>query len=110
MMNDDQKHQQAGVVRSGRAHGFFPNSLKALSSYLRVVSSGASNVARSAASAASSIVDKDDDATSDQVFIACVCLLLFCFFLIVQLLDVVFEFGVELDEHKLIIWKVVLIF
>ncbi|XP_054815071.1 autophagy-related protein 18f-like isoform X1 [Prosopis cineraria] len=67
MMNDDQKPQQAGGVRSGRTNGFFPSSLRAISSYLRVVSSGASNVARSAASVASSIVDRDDDANSDQV-------------------------------------------
>ncbi|KAL0362269.1 UNVERIFIED_CONTAM: Autophagy-related protein 18f [Sesamum calycinum] len=52
------------------SNGIIPNSFKALSSYLRVVSSGASTVAstvRSAASAASSaIVERDGDANHDQ--------------------------------------------
>ncbi|OWM81239.1 autophagy-related protein 18f [Punica granatum] len=53
--------------RSGRVNGFIPSSFRAISSYLRIVSSGASTVARSAASVASSIVDKDDDGAHDQV-------------------------------------------
>lgn len=63
MMNDDDDDHKPN--QGGR--GFFPNSFRAISSYWRVVSSGASNVARSAASVASSIVDRDDDANSDQV-------------------------------------------
>ncbi|GAB2215842.1 hypothetical protein Droror1_Dr00020246 [Drosera rotundifolia] len=54
----------------GRANGFIPSSFRAFSSYLKIVSSGASTVAssvRSAASAASAIVDRDDDARRDQV-------------------------------------------
>lgn len=62
-----QQQQQGGVPRSARANGFIPSSFRALSSYLRIVSSGASTVARSAASVASSIVDRDDDAGQDQV-------------------------------------------
>ncbi|KAF8414077.1 hypothetical protein HHK36_002076 [Tetracentron sinense] len=69
MRNDVQK-SQGGVPRSGRSNGFIP-SLRTISSYLRIVSSGASSVAstvRSAgASVASSIVDRDDDAGRDQV-------------------------------------------
>ncbi|XP_042483172.1 autophagy-related protein 18f-like isoform X2 [Macadamia integrifolia] len=70
MRNDGQKPQ--GVVpRSGRSNGFIPNSFRTISSYWRIVSSGASTVAstvRSAgASVASSIVDRDDDASRDQV-------------------------------------------
>lgn len=52
----------------GRANGFIPSSFRAISSYLRIVSSGASTVARSAASVASSIVNRDDDGASDQVW------------------------------------------
>ena len=56
------KTQGKGVVsRSARS------SLRAISSYLRIVSSGASTVARSAVSAASSIVDREDDSGYDQV-------------------------------------------
>ncbi|KAG4978296.1 hypothetical protein JHK82_037571 [Glycine max] len=68
MRNDAQKqqllHQGNG---GGRTNGFIPSSFRALSSYLRVVSSGASTVARSAASVASSIVERDDDPDHDQV-------------------------------------------
>ncbi|XP_010240957.1 PREDICTED: autophagy-related protein 18f-like [Nelumbo nucifera] len=71
MRNDDQKPQ--GVVpRQGRSNGFIPSSFRAISSYLRIISSGASSVAstvRSAgASVASSIVDRDDDDSRDQVY------------------------------------------
>ncbi|KAK4803797.1 hypothetical protein SAY86_003614 [Trapa natans] len=51
---------------SGRVNGFIPSSFRAISSYLRIVSSGASTVARSAASMASSIVDRDDNNACDQ--------------------------------------------
>jgi len=68
MRNDGQKQQQGGVPRPGRPNGFIPSSFRAISSYLRIVSSGASTVARSAASVASSIVDRDDDASHDQVW------------------------------------------
>ncbi|XP_058756502.1 autophagy-related protein 18f [Vicia villosa] len=71
MRNDGQKqqvlHQGGGVGVGGRTNGFIPSSFRALSSYLRIVSSGASTVARSAASVASSIVDRDDVADHDQV-------------------------------------------
>jgi len=67
MRNDGQKQQQGGVPRPARPNGFIPSSFRAISSYLRIVSSGASTVARSAASVASSIVDRDDDASHDQV-------------------------------------------
>ena len=63
MRNDGGQKQQGG----GRTNGFIPSSFRALSSYLRIVSSGASTVAKSAASVASSIVDRDDDAGHDQV-------------------------------------------
>ncbi|KAH1121045.1 hypothetical protein J1N35_004205 [Gossypium stocksii] len=54
--------QGGGVVsRSARS------SFRAISSYLRIVSSGASTVARSAVSVASSIVDREDDSCYDQV-------------------------------------------
>lgn len=68
MRNDGQKQQQGGVPRPGRPNGFLPSSFRAISSYLRIVSSGASTVARSAASVASSIVDRDDDVNHDQVW------------------------------------------
>lgn len=61
MRNDGQKQQP------GRTNGFIPTSFRALSSYLRIVSSGASSVARSAASAASAIVERDSDNSPDQV-------------------------------------------
>ncbi|XP_034678399.1 autophagy-related protein 18f isoform X3 [Vitis riparia] len=52
---------------SGRTNGFIPTSFRAISGYLRIVSSGASTVASTVRSAASSIVDRDDDANHDQV-------------------------------------------
>ncbi|MCH98689.1 autophagy-related protein 18f-like [Trifolium medium] len=79
MRNDGHKqqllHHPGGVGvgvggGGGRTNGFIPSSFRAISSYLRIVSSGASTVARSAASVASSIVDRDDVADHDQV---CVC-------------------------------------
>ncbi|GAB4846219.1 hypothetical protein Ancab_025215 [Ancistrocladus abbreviatus] len=69
MMNDGNK-PQGGVAGAVRANGFIPSSFRAISSYLRIVSSGASTVAssvRTAASAASAIVDSDDDSRRDQV-------------------------------------------
>lgn len=78
--NDDQKQQHLhqgdgagsgsgnGGKTNSNSNGFIPSSFRALSGYLRIVSSGASTVARSAAaSVASSIVDRDDDADRDQV-------------------------------------------
>lgn len=65
MMRNDGGHKQQGG--GGRTNGFIPSSFRAISSYLRIVSSGASTVAKSAASVASSIVDRDDDASHDQV-------------------------------------------
>ena len=60
MRNDGQKQ---------RANGFIPSSFRALSSYFGIVSSGASSVASTVRSAASSIVDRDEDARYDQVLI-----------------------------------------
>lgn len=68
MRKDEQKQHQGGAITgSGRPNGLIPISFRAISSYLRIVSSGASTVARSAASVASSIVDRDGDADRDQV-------------------------------------------
>ena len=67
MMNDGGQKQHGGVPRHAKTNGFIPSSFRALSSYLRIVSSGASTVARSAVSVASSIVDRDDDTNHDQV-------------------------------------------
>ncbi|KAL3503435.1 hypothetical protein ACH5RR_037884 [Cinchona calisaya] len=69
MRNDGQK-TGGGSGGGGGGGGFIPASFKALSSYLRIVSSGASTVAstvRSAASAASAIVERDLDSSHDQV-------------------------------------------
>ncbi|RDX93173.1 Autophagy-related protein 18f, partial [Mucuna pruriens] len=68
MRNDAQKQQllHQGNGGGGKTNGFIPSSFRALSSYLRIVSSGASTVARSAASVASSIVERDDDPDHDQ--------------------------------------------
>ncbi|KAJ6887038.1 autophagy-related protein 18f-like [Populus alba x Populus x berolinensis] len=72
-INSDVQQQQQKNLQ-GRVNGnninnngFLPSSFRAISSYLRIVSSGASTVARSAASVAQSIVDRDDDANHDQV-------------------------------------------
>ncbi|KAE8675498.1 autophagy-related protein 18f-like isoform X3 [Hibiscus syriacus] len=56
------KTQGGGVVSKSSW-----SSLRAISSYLRIFSSGASTVARSAVSVASSIVDREDDPGYDQV-------------------------------------------
>jgi hypothetical protein len=72
-INSDVQQQQQKNLQ-GRVNGnninnngFLPSSFRAISSYLRIVSSGASTVARSAASVAQSIVDRDDYANHDQV-------------------------------------------
>lgn len=67
MRNDGTLKQQGTVARSGRAHEFLSTSFRAFSSYMKIVSAGASTVARSAASVASSLVDKDDEANASQV-------------------------------------------
>ncbi|KAL1567049.1 autophagy-related protein 18f-like isoform X2 [Salvia divinorum] len=72
MRNDSQKTGDGGsVVPRGRVNnGILPNSFRAFSSYLKIVSSGASTVAstvRSAASAASAIAERDGDTSHDQV-------------------------------------------
>ncbi|XP_031265449.1 autophagy-related protein 18f [Pistacia vera] len=59
--SDGLKSQNRVVSRSAKS------PFRAISSYLRIVSSGASTVARSAASVASSIVEKVDDSSHDQV-------------------------------------------
>lgn len=70
-MRNERKKSEGGVAAatsSGRPNGFIPSSFRAISSYLRIVSSGASNVASSVRSAASSIVlDRDDDPCYDQM-------------------------------------------
>lgn len=45
------------------------NPFRTISSYLKIVSSGASTVARSAVSVASSIVERDDESSHDQVLL-----------------------------------------
>ncbi|KAK6132958.1 hypothetical protein DH2020_033249 [Rehmannia glutinosa] len=80
MRNDSQRSGDGGalVPLSGRVNnGIIPNSFKALSSYLRIVSSGASTVAstvRSAASAASAAVERERDGDTNhyQLFVAIV--------------------------------------
>ncbi|OIW05967.1 hypothetical protein TanjilG_11654 [Lupinus angustifolius] len=70
-----QQHLHGGVGNGVRANSnnnrFLPGSFRAFSNYLKVVSSGASTVARSAAasaaSVASAIVDRDGDADHNQV-------------------------------------------
>ncbi|KAH7544300.1 hypothetical protein JRO89_XS15G0144400 [Xanthoceras sorbifolium] len=64
----DGKKAQNGVGSRSSKSPF-----RAISSYLRIVSSGASTVARSAVSVASSIVDRDDDSSHDQVLLICSC-------------------------------------
>ncbi|KAL1562928.1 autophagy-related protein 18f-like isoform X2 [Salvia divinorum] len=71
MRNDSQKSGDGGssVPRGRVNNGILPN-LRTFSSYLKIVSSGASTVAstvRSAASAASAIVERDGDTNHDQV-------------------------------------------
>ncbi|CAI9088509.1 OLC1v1022848C3 [Oldenlandia corymbosa var. corymbosa] len=75
MKNDGQKPMPGGAGRGsggggGGGGGFIPSSFKAFSSYFRIVSSGASTVAstvKSAASAASAIVDRELESSRDQV-------------------------------------------
>lgn len=74
MRNDGQRSGDGGsVVPRGRVNNcILPNSFRAFSSYLKIVSSGASSVAstvRSAASAASAIVERDGDTSHDQVWL-----------------------------------------
>ncbi|KAK6934390.1 BCAS3 domain [Dillenia turbinata] len=71
--NNDGQRTREGIVPRNHpnrgGNGFMP-SFRTISSYLRIVSSGASSVAssvRSAASVASSIVDKEDGSFHDQV-------------------------------------------
>ncbi|KAI4366130.1 hypothetical protein MLD38_022048 [Melastoma candidum] len=52
---------------AGRTNGLIPSSFRAISSYWTIVSSGASTVARSAANVASSIVDREEDPSNDQI-------------------------------------------
>ncbi|KAL3639928.1 hypothetical protein CASFOL_014896 [Castilleja foliolosa] len=73
MRNDSQRSGDGGgvVPIPGRVNnGIIPNSFKTLSSYLKIVSSGASTVAstvRSAASAASAVVERDGETNQYQV-------------------------------------------
>ncbi|CAN1224177.1 Autophagy-related protein 18f [Linum grandiflorum] len=66
MRNSGDQHKNT----QGRGDGFLPTSFRSISSYLRIVSSGASTVAKSAASVAHSIVvDREDDPNYyDQVY------------------------------------------
>lgn len=69
MKNDGQRLLGGGTRSGARSNGFF--SRRTISSYLRIVSSGASAVASTVrstgASVASSIVDREDHAGCDQV-------------------------------------------
>lgn len=74
MRNDIQRSGSDGgavMPRQGKGNnGIIPNSVKAISSYLRIVSSGASTVAstvRSAATAASAVVERDIETNTEQV-------------------------------------------
>lgn len=74
MRNDSQKSGgvsvPGGMLRSDRGNnGIIPTSIKSLSSYWRVVSSGASSVASTVRSAASAMVDKDGESPQDQVIL-----------------------------------------
>lgn len=71
MSSCDGQRPQGDVSRCGRTNGVIPNSFRAISSYLRIVRSGASTVARSAASVASSIVERDHVVGHDQVLTLC---------------------------------------
>ncbi|CAN1325821.1 Autophagy-related protein 18f [Linum perenne] len=64
----DGQQQHKNTLRRGNSGGFLPSSFRAISSYLRIVSSGASTVAKSAASAAHSIVVERHDSMSMQVY------------------------------------------
>ncbi|KNA08340.1 hypothetical protein SOVF_163470 isoform B [Spinacia oleracea] len=72
-MRNEGKKSRGGVAAAtssspGRTNGFIPSSFRAISSYMRIVSSGASTVASTVRSAASSIVvDRDHDSRCDQV-------------------------------------------
>lgn len=83
-MSDDGQRRQGGYSNprsssssspssAGRSNGFLPSSLRAISSYLKIVSSGASTVASTVRSAsanvASSVTDRERDCKRDQVFI-----------------------------------------
>ncbi|XP_073016237.1 autophagy-related protein 18f-like isoform X1 [Primulina eburnea] len=71
MRSDIQRSGSDGgavVPRQGKGNnGIIPNSFKAISSYLRIVSSGASTMASSVRSAASAAVEKDFETNSEQV-------------------------------------------
>ncbi|KAM0018543.1 putative transcription factor WD40-like family [Helianthus debilis subsp. tardiflorus] len=68
MRKIDQKQRGGGGGGGGGGNnGFIPSSIRSFSSYLRIVSSGASTVASTVRSAASTIVDRDADAVPDQV-------------------------------------------
>ncbi|XP_076905511.1 autophagy-related protein 18f-like [Bidens hawaiensis] len=66
MRKIDQKQRNSG--NNNNNNGIIPSSIRSFSSYLRIVSSGASTVASTVRSAASSaIVDRDSDSGHDQV-------------------------------------------
>ncbi|XP_010539276.1 PREDICTED: autophagy-related protein 18f isoform X2 [Tarenaya hassleriana] len=64
---DGSQKQASGVGGGGVVSRSARSSFRALSNCLRVISSGASTVARSAVSAASGAVDRDNDPGHDQV-------------------------------------------
>lgn len=84
MKNDGQRLQNGGggPRSAARSNGFF--SLRTISSYLRIVSSGASTVAstvRSAgASVASSIVDREDEGRDQVNFVISLSISLYLLF------------------------------
>ncbi|XP_076959715.1 autophagy-related protein 18f-like [Bidens hawaiensis] len=76
MRKIDQKQRNVGINNnnnnnnnhSNNINGIIPSSIRSFSSYLRIVSSGASTVASTVRSSASSaIVDRDSDSGHDQV-------------------------------------------
>ncbi|KAK9092131.1 hypothetical protein Syun_027042 [Stephania yunnanensis] len=70
-MRNDVQRPRGAVPKSGRSNGFIPNSFRAISSYFKIVSSGASTVASTVrtagATVANSILDRDEDGSRDQV-------------------------------------------
>lgn len=81
MRNNDQNQ------RGGKNNSLLQNSIRTFSTYFKAVSSGASTVVKSAASAASNaIAERESDAPNDQVvglFRNIDCLYLLCTLLVI---------------------------
>lgn len=70
MRSNSQKSGDGGAVvpRPGKVdNGIIPTSFRTLSGYLRIVSSGASTMASTVRSAASAMVEREEEANHDQV-------------------------------------------